>query len=182
MGRMVLPGSFRHCETILSAPLYPDLRSISKGHPGHVDRRGACFLNLRRPADDVDSRLSTYSSTLGPDRARTMLTLRSPRIFIRSIQRCHRFVCARCSNANRLVDEHEHGQEITSVCCFWLGYYVSDYSHSSKEPTFRSKWPYSLTNGYHSVVSLSITRLAKTPVVFKSTDPSWDLSKFAIYS
>ncbi|GAM34678.1 hypothetical protein TCE0_015f02406 [Talaromyces pinophilus] len=32
------------------------------------------------------------------------------------------------------------------------------------------------------VVSLSITRLAKTPIVFKSTDPSWDLSTFAIYS
>lgn len=32
------------------------------------------------------------------------------------------------------------------------------------------------------VVSLSITRLAKTPIVFKSTDPSWDLSNFAIYS
>ncbi|EED22795.1 conserved hypothetical protein [Talaromyces stipitatus ATCC 10500] len=32
------------------------------------------------------------------------------------------------------------------------------------------------------VVALSITRLAKTPIVFKSTDPSWDLSNFAIYS
>ncbi|KAE8555694.1 hypothetical protein EYB25_000392 [Talaromyces marneffei] len=31
-------------------------------------------------------------------------------------------------------------------------------------------------------VSLSITRLAKTPIVFKSTDPSWDLSTFAVYS
>ncbi|KAL8644177.1 MAG: hypothetical protein Q9226_007896 [Calogaya cf. arnoldii] len=33
-----------------------------------------------------------------------------------------------------------------------------------------------------SVVALSITRLAKTPMVFHSKDASWDISNFAIYT
>jgi len=32
------------------------------------------------------------------------------------------------------------------------------------------------------VLALSITRLAKTPLVFKEADPTWELSHFAIYS
>lgn len=132
---MVLPHSFRHCETILSTPLYPYLRSIPASYSSHVDRRGVCFIDIRRPADDVDSRLSTYSSTLGQDCERTMLTCHGPRIFVWSIQRCHRSLCARCSNANRLVYEPDHGEKVASVRCFWLGYYVSYYSDSSKDFT-----------------------------------------------
>lgn len=136
---MVLPRSLRHCETILSAPLYPYLRSIPASHSSHVDRCGVCFINICRPADDVDSRLSTYSSTLGQDRERTMLTCNGPRIFVWSIQRCHRFLCARDSNANRLVYEPDHGKEVASVRCFWLGCYVSDVAYSSMDLTL-SRW------------------------------------------
>lgn len=139
VGWMVLPHSFRHCETILSTPLYPYLRSIPASYSSHVDRRGVCFIDIRRPADDVDSRLSTYSSTLGQDCERTMLTCHGPRIFVWSIQRCHRSLCARCSNANRLVYEPDHGEKVASVRCFWLGYYVSYYSDSSKDFTL-SRW------------------------------------------
>jgi hypothetical protein len=33
-----------------------------------------------------------------------------------------------------------------------------------------------------SVLVLSIVRLAKTPMVFKEKDPTWELSSFAVYS
>jgi hypothetical protein len=90
-----------------------------------VDRCSVCLFDLRRPADDVDSRLPTYTSTLGHDCERTMLTQNGTRVFVWSIQRCHRFLCARRPNANRLVHELDHGEKVASVCCLWLGYYVS---------------------------------------------------------